>query len=247
MSIPRAMILAAGRGKRLRPITDRIPKPLVAVAGRTLLDRALDQVQLHGIPEAVVNVCYKAELITQHLARRDQPQLHIIQETKPLETGGGIANALSALGDAPFFALNSDTICLDRPNGSPALTRMEAEWNTADYDVLLLLQPVESAIGYTGQGDFVEEAGRLRRRKAEERAPYVFTGIQMLHPRLFRACPSGAFSMNVLYDRLLDSQGYFTRMGWLIHEGDWLHVGDPEGLAQAESALAVSDSLGAPA
>ncbi len=237
MTAARAMILAAGRGKRLRPLTDQIPKPLVPVAGRTLLDRALDQLQRHGLAEVVVNVCYKAELIMAHVSNRRQPAVHVIREERALETGGGITNALPLLGEDAFFVLNSDTICLDSTDQPPALARLQATWQPESMDGLLLLHPVDRAVGYDGQGDFVIEQGRMRRRRAGELAPYVFTGIQLLHPRLFAACPDGPFSMNVLYDRLLAEEGYFNRLGYLIHAGDWLHVGDPQGLAQAEAIL----------
>jgi MurNAc alpha-1-phosphate uridylyltransferase len=238
MSIDRAIILAAGRGERMRPLTDRMPKPLVQVAGRTLLDHALDQVERHGINQVVVNISYKAEMITHHLASRSHPTIQFSHEENPLETGGGIAKALPLLGDKPFFSLNSDTICIDRPQMATALERLEQAWNPQELDVLMLLQPVKAATGYHGRGDFAVERGKLRRRHTDEQAPYVFTGIQIVHPRLFTICPEGPFSMNVLYDRLRDTHGYFKNLGYVIHEGDWLHVGDPQGLELAESYYA---------
>ncbi len=236
MTVRTAMILAAGLGTRMRPLTDHKPKPMIEVAGRTLIDRALDQLERYGIHQVVVNTAYKAEMLEAHLALRNKPHIVISRESEPLETGGGIANALPLLGDDPFFSLNSDTICLNAE--LPALARMERAWNPDTMDVLMLLHPVERAIGYDGKGDFwLDDNGQLRRRAPEATAPYVFTGVQILHPRIFVHCPPAPFSMNVLYDRLRDASGAYPRIGTVIHDGDWLHVGDPQGLAQAEDFL----------
>jgi MurNAc alpha-1-phosphate uridylyltransferase len=217
-------------------LTDHKPKPLIDVSGRTLIDRALDQCERYGIGQVVVNTAYKAQMLEAHLAQRASPHIIISHESEPLETGGGIANALPLLGGHPFFSLNSDTICMDGP--IPALTRMEKAWNPEHMDVLMLLHPVDRAIGYGGKGDFwLDTGGWLRRRNPENSAPYVFTGVQILHPRLFTDCPPAPFSMNVLYDRLRDSSGTYSRIGVVIHDGEWLHVGDPKGLSQAEEFL----------
>lgn len=228
-----AMILAAGLGKRMRPLTEHMPKPLIPVAGKPLIDYALDQVQQAGISHIVVNSSYKADMLEAHLAARHDPQLRISrEEPEPLETGGGIARALPLLGAQPFISLNSDTICVDGSRQS-AVARMLQAWDESRMDVLMLLHPTAKAIGFGGPGDFEHgDDGRIRRRTGDT-APYVFTGVQILHPRLFEQCPQGAFSMNVLYDRLCDNDGWFSRIGTLIHDGDWLHVGDPDGLAQA--------------
>lgn len=239
MSTRKAMILAAGLGTRMRPITERIPKPLVEVAGITLIDHALSQVERHGISEVVVNSSYKAELLEAHLAKRSKPHIHISREDVLLETGGGIAKALPILGALPFFSLNSDTICIDLPQHQTAMQRLDAAWDETSLDVLMLLHPVGKAIGYEGAGDFVlREDGAIRRRIEGETAPYVFTGVQLIHPRLFSALPEGPFSMNVLYNRHQQPDGFFTRIGAIVHEGDWLHVGDPAGLAQANDYFA---------
>lgn len=225
----RGMVLAAGRGERMRPLTDRIPKPLIEVSGRTLLDRALDALENGGVAEAVVNVAYKAEMIEAHLAGRVSPRIRISREETALETGGGIKKALPLLGEDPFFALNSDTVLLD--GEAPALRRLTRAWRE-DIDGVLLLHPAERATGYAGRGDFfLDAAGRLTRRGEAPRAPFVFTGAQLLHPRIFRNAPEGVFSMNVLYDRNL------SNFLGVIHDGGWLHVGDADGLKAAETAL----------
>jgi MurNAc alpha-1-phosphate uridylyltransferase len=227
----RAMILAAGLGLRMRPLTERIPKPLVQVAGRPLIDYALDFVEAGGAREAVVNTSYLADLLEAHLRARTAPHITVSREDAPLETGGGIAKALPLLGAQPFFSLNSDAITLSGP--AHPFIRLQEAWNGARMDALLLLQPRESASGYEGAGDFfIGENGALTRRGDAPSAPYVFTGVQLMHPRLFTGCPKGAFSLNVLYNRDL------SRIHAIVHDGLWLHVGDTAGLAQAEAALA---------
>lgn len=233
--MPKAMVLAAGFGKRMRPLTDHLPKPLIPVGGIALIDRALDWLANAGVQEAVVNSYYKAALLEAHLATRKTPKIRMSREETILETGGGICNALPMLGDAPFFSVNGDVICLD--GETPALKRLWAHWDDAAMDALLLVQPVEKTVGYDGPGDFFLEAGKLRRRAEAEAAPFVFTGVQLLHPRLFDTAPGGAFSMNVLYNRDMSCDGTLHRVAALVHDGRWLHVGDPEGLRQAEAAL----------
>jgi len=233
-----AIVLAAGLGKRMRPLTDHMPKPMIAVAGRTLIDRALDQLQPLGLTRVVVNTSYLADQLEAHVAKRHDPPVIFSREAAPLETGGGIANALNLLGDSPFISMNSDTICVDGA-GASALSRMMATWDATRMDVLMLLHPTDKAIGYPGAGDFVRaDDGRIRRRGSDATAPYVFTGIQIINPVLFKDSPQGAFSMNVLYDRLRSPDGYFSRIHTLVHEGDWLHVGDPQGLSDAETYYA---------
>lgn len=225
-----AMVLAAGKGLRMRPLTDHMPKPLIPVAGRCMLDRVFDRLDEAGVPHRVVNAHWLAEKIAAHLA--GHPGVVISHEDTLLETGGGVARALPLLGEAPFFVCNGDVIWLDGPR--PALARLAAAWEGATMDALLLLQPRESAFGYEGRGDFhVDPAGRLRRRAAEEMAPFVFTGVQILAPRLFEGAPAGQFSLNLLYDRAMAARRLFG----LIHDGAWLHIGTPEGLAAAERRL----------
>ncbi len=228
-----AMVLAAGLGKRMRPLTDHIPKPMIEVAGRTLVDRAIDQLEAAGVAKVVVNSSYKAEILEAHLAKRTMPEIVFSREVEPLETGGGIAHALGHFGADPFFAINGDIIWVN--GNAPALQRLAGHWNE-DLDALLLLHPVAAAIGYEGPGDFfVDSKNNLIRRAKDQKAPYVYAGVQMLHPRLFNHCPGGAFSLNVLYDKAMQSAP--PRINALIHDGVWLHVGDVAGRDNAEAYL----------
>lgn len=230
-----AMVLAAGRGERLRPLTDRLPKPLVAVAGKALIDHALDRLAAAGVARAVVNVWHLGEMIERHLAPRTRPAITISRERDLLDTGGGVANALGDLGADAFYVLNSDVLWRDAGEG--ALARLAAAWDAAAMDALLLVVPVARALGYEGRGDFhLDPGGGLRRRGSGARAPYVFTGVQMLHPGLFDGSPAGAFSLNLLYDRALAA----GRLAGLAHAGDWLHLGSRAGLAEAERRLTAS-------
>ncbi len=226
----KGIILAAGLGTRMRPLTERIPKPLIEVAGKPLIDWAIDIAATAKLTSLVVNTSYKAEMIEEHMAYHNTPTIIISREPSPLETGGGIANALPLLGEQPFFSMNSDTICI--PGSKNPLLRLADAWDDTRMDALLLLHPIDLAIGYSGKGDFfIETDGFVKRRNEAERAPYVFTGVQLIHPRLFDEAPEGIFSMNVLYNRDL------SRIHAIVHDGDWLHVGDVPGLAKAEAFL----------
>ena len=231
----KAIVLAAGLGLRMRPLTDNMPKALLPVAGKTLVDRALDWLDASGIREVVVNSFYKAELLEAHVLARTSPQIIISREKVLLETGGGIKHALPLLGDAPFFSVNSDVICLD--GKIPALQRLLNAWDDDEMDALLLVHPTKQAVGFDGPGDFFVEGNILRRRLDNTFAPYVFTGIQLLHPRLFAHAPDGVFSLNVLYNQGMAEDGTLKRVRALIHDGRWLHVGDPAGLTLAEAQL----------
>jgi MurNAc alpha-1-phosphate uridylyltransferase len=229
-----AMVLAAGLGLRMRPITDNLPKPLVKLAGRALLDRALNALAAAGVSDAVVNTHYLPHMIEDHLAARTAPRITISREPDLLETGGGVTKALPHLGAAPFFVANADIAWEDGP--TPALSRLAAAWKDDAMDALLLLQPLVAAPGYDGAGDFTcDDTGRLARRSGD-RAPYVFTGVQMLHPRLFTGAPAGAFSMNILYDRALAA----GRLYGLVHDAAWYHVGTPDALDEAERLIAAA-------
>lgn len=232
MKITRGMVLAAGRGERMRPLTDVTPKPLIAVAGRSMLDRAIDRLEEAGVFFVVVNTSYKAEMIEQHLAKRSHPAIAFSREETALETGGGIAQALHHFNGEPFFACNGDIIWLDA--ATPALTRLAGAWEDG-LDALLLLAPVTTAVGYAGKGDFFLKDGMLERRGARDAAPYVYAGVQLLHPRLFEGAPAGAFSLNILYDRAIAANP--PRIKALVHDGQWLHVGDVPGKEQAEAIL----------
>lgn len=227
------MVLAAGLGKRMRPLTDNLPKPLVPVAGRTLLDRVLDRVEAAGIERAVINLHYFQDIMEAHLADRRSPRIELSPEPDLLETGGGVKNALPRLGREPFYVANADVLWLD--GTSPALKRLARAWNDETMDALLLLHPTVTAIGYDGVGDyFADPLGRLHRRRGAELAPFIFAGVQIIHPRLFANAPDGAFSLNRLYDRAEEA----GRLWGLRHDGLWFHVGTPQGLAETEALLA---------
>jgi N-acetyl-alpha-D-muramate 1-phosphate uridylyltransferase len=234
---PRAMVLAAGYGLRLRPITETTPKPMVPVAGRTMLDRALDSLVASGVTSAVVNVHYLGEQIVARLAERTKqglaPATEVSTESVLLDTGGGIGYALSRLGAAPFLAVNADIVWEDGP--VPALKRLATAYDPSAMDALLLLVRRESAVGFDGPGDFYLEAdGRLVRRGERPSAPYVYAGLQMLTPKLFDGAPQGPFSLNRLYDKALAKRRLFG----LVHDSGWYHVGTPEALSEADRILA---------
>lgn len=234
MTAPKtAMVLAAGLGTRLRPITDSLPKPLVRVAGRPLIDWVLDRLVAAGIERAVVNTHYLAELIVEHLRRRRDLEIRFSHEPEILETGGGIKQALPLLGPDPFLSVNAKILWL---NGrEDAIRRLAEAWVDARMDGVLLLQPTVTAVGYDGRGDFVlGPDGRIRRRRELEVAPFLFSGVQILHPRLFENSPDGFFSLNLLYDRAIEA----GRLYGIRHDGAWYHVGTPRHLAEVEARLA---------
>jgi len=225
------MVLAAGLGTRMRPISQTVPKPLIELGGQTLLDHAIDRLVLAGVERAVVNVHYKAELIVERLAARRQPKIEISREEELLETGGGVMKALPLLGDV-FFVVNSDVLWLDGKDY--ALTRLAGAFEDSRMDAVLLLQRTTSATGYEGRGDyFLDPLGKPRRRTEQEIAPYIFTGVQLLHRRLFEGIADKRFSLNRVYDRA-DAAG---RLHAIVHDGEWYHVGTPEGLAATRARL----------
>ena len=231
----RAMVLAAGRGERMRPITATTPKPLVVVCGRTLLDRVLDHLGAAGIAGVVVNTHYLADQVARHVAAREAPPIDVSHEEVLLDTGGGVANALSRLGTTPFFVVNSDALWID--GATPALERLAEAWRDGDMDALLLLVPTAAATGYDGIGDYNrDESGALRSRQGDT-APYVFGGVQILHPRLFDGAAVEPFSLKRLYDRA-EASG---RLFGLVHDGAWYHVGTPGALAEVEGKLAARE------
>lgn len=239
VSIPRtAMVLAAGLGTRMRPLTDTTPKPLVPVAGKPLLDHVLDRLADAGVARAVVNVHYLAEQIIAHTAARTKPRVTISDERGLLlGTGGGVARALGELGAAPFFHINSDTIWID--GVTPNLTRLAKAFDAAAMDALLLLAPTTGSIGYAGRGDFaMAPDGRLNRREEREVAPFVYAGAAILSPLLFKAAPQGEFSLTDLFGRAAET----GRLHGLRLEGLWMHVGTPEAVGEAEAAIRKSAS-----
>ena len=231
-----AMVLAAGFGQRMRPLTDTMPKPLVKVAGRALIDHVLDRLADAGVARAVVNVHYLAEQIERHVAARTAPRVTISDERGVLlDTGGGVVKALPLLGDAPFFHINSDTIWID--GVKPNLARLADSFDAATMDALLLLAPGAGSIGYTGRGDFLMASdGRLRARPERDVAPFVYAGAAILSPRLFEGAPQGAFSLTTLFTRAIEA----GRLHGLRMEGLWMHVGTPEAITEAEQAIAES-------
>lgn len=234
------MVLAAGLGLRMRPITESLPKPLVSLGGKTLLDRALDQLQAVDVRSATVNLHYLGHLIEEHLATRSDPKITFSWERDLLlETGGGVNAALPTLGDNPFYVVNADIAWEDGPQ--PALNRLANFWRDEDMDALLLLHPVAQATGYDGVGDYeADKEGTLIRRRDTPSASFVFTGVQLLHPRLFAGAPTGPFSLTKLYDQA-EAAG---RLFGLVHYGAWHHIGTPAGLAEAERVLGISASNG---
>jgi MurNAc alpha-1-phosphate uridylyltransferase len=232
----RAIVLAAGLGTRMRPYNGHIPKPLVEIGGKSLIDYSLDRLADAGVESVVVNVHHLADILERHLAPRQRPHIVISDERgELLGTGGGIAKALPKLGDSPFFLVNSDTVWLDgvRPN----FTRMAEAFDRQTMDALLLLAPTTSSIGYAGRGDFaMRPDGRLRRRRENEVVPFVYAGAAVLSPALFADAPKGPFSLTVLFDRAAER----NRLFGLRLEGVWMHVGTPEAVAAAEAALAAT-------
>jgi len=229
----RAMVLAAGYGQRMRPLTLTRPKPLVEVAGRALIDYGFDRLRAAGVEEAVVNVHYLPEQIEAWAKRQAAPRIVISDERGDiLDTGGGVARALPLLGEDPFFVINSDSFWVD--DGVPALDRLRAAWDDRRMDCLLLLSPLDRTVGYDGQGDFVmADDGRLARRTAGQGTPLAFIGGYLVAPRLFKDAPAGKFSMNLLWDRAIAA----GRLFGIAHSGRWLHVGTPHAIALAEDAL----------
>ncbi len=223
-----AILLSAGYGKRMQPLTSERPKPLIEVGGRAMLDRALDRMIDAGVERVVVNLFYKGEMIRDHLAGRKDVEILFSEETELMETGGGIKQALPLLGDGPFIAANSDTVWLDGP--TEALQRMADEWNPDIMDALLMLHSGAAAWGYEGVGDFtMDEYGKIARREETLVAPFVYTGVQILTADLFTDTPDGPFSMNLLFDRVIENE----RLYGIAHDGEWHHVGTPEQLADA--------------
>jgi MurNAc alpha-1-phosphate uridylyltransferase len=234
----KAMVLAAGLGTRMRPLTDRTPKPLVAVAGRALIDHVLDRLADAGVERAVVNVHYLADALERHLAARKKPEITISDERGLLlGTGGAVVKALPELGDAPFFHINSDTIWID--GVQPNLTRLADTFDPTAMDALLLLAPTTGSIGYAGRGDFAfAPDGRLRRRAEREVAPFVYAGAAILAPALFAGAPKGEFPLTDLFDRA----ALAGRLHGLRLEGLWMHVGTPDAIVSAEKAIRASTS-----
>jgi len=234
--IPRtAMVLAAGLGKRMRPLTENCPKPLIKVRGKTLLDHALDALEMAGVEKTVVNVHYLAEQVCDHLEKRAKSGMEIIvsdERDQLLDSGGGIKKALPHLGANPFYLLNADSFWIEgyRPN----LLRLAEAWNGNEGDIVLLLSGMASAIGFGSKGDFLMDGeGRLERRGERRVAPFAYAGGAILHPAIFHDAPDEPFSLNRQFDAALEQRRLFG----LRLEGLWLHVGTPAAIDEAEEAI----------
>lgn len=229
-----AMVLGAGLGTRMAPSNNGLPKPLVTLAGKALIDHVLDRLADAGIARAVVNVHHKADLIERHLKGRQAPAIEISDERAALlDTGGGVRKALPRLIPGPFLIHNADSVWIEGVGSN--LVRLAAAWDEAHMDCMLLLALASTSHGYQGRGDFaLESDGRIRRRKVEQEiVPFAFTGVSMAHPRLFEASPEGSFSLNRVWDRAIAAgRAHGIRM-----EGVWMHVGTSDALKEAERCL----------
>ena len=232
----RAMVLAAGLGTRMRAFNGQIPKPLVKVGGKALIDYVLDRLAEQGVERAVVNVHHLADQIERHLAARQRPKIVLSDERgELLGTGGGVVKALPELGTAPFFHINSDTIWID--GVKPNLGRLAAAFDPAGMDALLLLAAAATSIGYSGRGDFkMAPDGRLMRRGEREVVPFVYAGAAILAPAFFAGVPDGPSSMSPLFDHAAAA----GRLFGLRLEGVWMHVGTPDAVRAAEAAIIAS-------
>ena len=231
-AIDTGMVLAAGLGKRMRPLTDTLPKPMVPVAGRALVDRVIDRMVEASVGRVVANIHHHRATLESHLqARRDVP-IVTVHEPELLETGGGVLNALPVLGPQAFFCANADVLWFDGP--TPALRRLAGIWDDSRMDVLLLMQSSAYARGYEGRGDyFLDPAGKARRRRGPEIASFVYAGVQILHPRALAGFAPGAFSLNKVYDAA-EAKG---RLWGVAHDGLWFHVGTPDSVIATEREL----------
>jgi N-acetyl-alpha-D-muramate 1-phosphate uridylyltransferase len=229
----KAMVLAAGLGLRMRPLTETKPKPLVSVAGRPLLDHVLDRLADVGVTEAVVNVHYLPDQIIAHTATRERPRVIISDERdEVLGTGGGVVKALPLLGAEPFFHVNSDTMWIEGVRSN--LVRLADAFDCERMDILLLMAPTASSIGYNGQGDYAMLAdGSLRKRREHQVVPFVYAGAAIMSPAIFDGAPRGDFSLTKMFDKANEQERLFG----LRLDGVWMHVGTPDAVTAAEEAL----------
>jgi len=230
-----AMVMAAGLGKRMRPLTATRPKPLIEVGGKALIDHVFDRLRAAGVKRAVVNVHYLADAVEAHLKRRVKDIDILISDERGrlMETGGGIVQARELIGDKPFLVVNSDNLWLDGP--TDAIRALAAAWDDARMDALLLLVPLARANNHGGQGDFhLDAQGRITgRRKPGRMAPFVYTGVQILSPRVIADWPEGPFSTMLFWERAIEAERAFG----LVHEGVWFDVGTPGAIKTTEAAL----------
>ncbi len=229
--ITQAFILAAGRGKRMLQLTEDRPKPLVEVAGKALIDYNVERLQEAGIKDCVVNLCYKGEMIKNHLQQKGGLNFIFSKEEEALETGGGIKHALPKMRREAFVVVNSDALWTEAP-GHCLIKDMIAAWDGDKYDMMLMLQPLENAYDTARNGDYnIKTDGFLeRRRDREAKAAYLYGGVLIVHPRVFDNEPEGRYWLIDIFDRLEKEK----RLGYYIHQGKWFHVGNPEATAIAE-------------
>jgi N-acetyl-alpha-D-muramate 1-phosphate uridylyltransferase len=229
----KAMVLSAGFGLRMRPLTDHMPKPLVKVAGQPLLDHVLDKLAAAGVTEAVVNVHYLPDQIIDHVASRTRPRVIISDERdQVLGTGGGVVKALPLLGDQPFFHMNSDTMWIDGVQSN--LVRLADAFDPVRMDILLLMAPTASSIGYGGRGDYAMlPDGALRKRREHQVVPFVYAGAAIMSPSIFAGAPKGEFSLTRMFDEANEKERLFG----LRLDGVWMHVGTPDAVQAAEEAF----------
>lgn len=234
--ITTAMVLAAGLGRRMQPLTDTLPKPLVPLAGRALIDHVLDRLGEAGLERAVVNVHYLADQIEEHVSHRQVPAISMSNERDEiLETGGGVVRALPLLGSQPFIIHNSDSVWIEP--GTSNIVRLIKAWDGTVMDSLMLLAPRVTSLGYDGRGDFgLSSDGRLKRRLHGADAPYVFAGVSIAHPRMFDGAKQERFSLNVLWDKAIER----GRLFGLLLDGTWMHVGTVDALQDAERLIQTS-------
>ncbi len=231
----KAFVLAAGKGERMRPLTDTCPKPLLMVDGRTMLDRTLDALADVGVEEVVVNHFYLGKMIADHLKSRKAPRITLSPETPLLDTGGGVKKMIGFFGDAPFYVLNADVVWTD--GKKPALRALADKWDSSKIDLLLLLHPADKIPAYAGKGDYYLADGTDKpvfAKGNDKTANYIFAGPRIVHPRLFNGAPEGAFSFVELFHKA-ERDG---RLYGLRHDGEWYHVGTPEALAETNRILA---------
>jgi len=233
-TIDQGFVLAAGLGTRMRPITDTIPKPLVEVNGKTMLDHALDALDAADVTRSVINVHYLADKIEAHVRDRNRPEILISDErAELLNSGGGVKNGLQLLSDHPFILLNADSFWMEKETNN--LVALQKAWAPDAMDMLMLLAPLERSVGFDGAGDFfMAEDGRLQRRGKAASAPYAYCGAMIAKPSLFLAVKEAAFNMNILFDQAIE-QG---RLFGIVLDGLWLHVGTPAAIDEAEAAIA---------
>lgn len=230
--INKIMILAAGRGVRMRELTENTPKPLIPVSGKPIIDYIVDKVQSYGIRNIVVNLCYKGEMIRQNLAKYQNITFSYSEEKTALETGGGVKKALPLLGDDAFFVTNADPVWIDQTTS--VFEQLENAWDPNKYDVLLALIPLTNARGAVKDGDYFIENNKPRRKMPNEsNIPYMFMGVQIIHPRIFQHIHQDVFSLREIYDKA-EASG---RLGHIVFDGIWYHVGTPEALLQTEADL----------